>query len=157
MEDRKHVVFNLAGELYGLPIESVERILTDQKTTKIPRTPKMVLGVFELRGETIAAVDLRQRFGFPEREEAGNFVVALTQKGRVALRVDGVDGIYDFSEENADEAPQMIKGQDDEFLAAVGKQGDRLVVLLEPDHVLPAAVESKITGDKKKSPALAAA
>lgn len=141
MSEKKFVVFSLADEQYGLPIESVERILPDQKTTRIPRTAKMMLGVFELRGETIPAIDLRQRFEFEEGVLGGNFVVVLTEAGRVALRVDGVDGIYDFDDEQIDESPSSLKREGDEFIAAIGKRGDRLVVLLNPDRVLPKQVE----------------
>lgn len=137
MSEQKHVVFRLADELYGLPIESVERILDEQKTTRIPRTPKMMLGVFDLRGETIAAVDLRSRFEFPENLGPSNFIVALGRYGRVALRVDAVDGIYDFDETSTDESPEYVKGEKDAFLRGIGKQGERLVVLLDPAHVLP--------------------
>lgn len=157
MEERKYVVFSLADELYGLPIESVERILADQATTRIPRTAKMMLGVFELRGETIAAIDLRERFEFPAYEAQGNMVVVLTEGGRVAFRVDGVDGIHTFDESTIDDSPGSVKKADDDFMAAIGKHEGRLVVLLDPDHVLPKKLEGSVKKAAKSKPELAAA
>ena len=62
MSEKKFIVFLLANERYGIPIEAVERILPEQNPTPIPKSPEMFLGVFDLRGETIPAIDLRTRF-----------------------------------------------------------------------------------------------
>ena len=65
MSETKYVVFQLGAERYGLPIDSVERILPSQSVTKLPKTPKMMLGVFDMRGETISGY-MRQHYA-PER------------------------------------------------------------------------------------------
>lgn len=149
MDDSKYVVFSLAEELYGLPIERVEQILTDQATIRIPRTPKMLKGIFELRGETIAAVDLRERFEFDPREEPGNMVIASTQVGRVAFRVDGVDGIYDFEECERESNPALAGHPSDQFMSGVGKRDGKLVLLLDPEKLLPQNLEKSVAKASK--------
>lgn len=137
MAEGKYVVFKLEDELFGLPIETVERILPDQKVTPLPKTPPMFLGVFDLRGETVPALDLRLRFDRPTDETEGNFVVVLSDQGRCAVRVDGVQGIVTLHDEQIDENPAMFRDGDDPFVAGVGKQGDNLVVLLDVAHLVP--------------------
>ncbi len=44
----KYVVFRLGDEKFGLPIESIERILPQQSVTSLPKSRKMFLGVFDL-------------------------------------------------------------------------------------------------------------
>jgi len=156
MDENKFVVFRLEGDQFGLPIEAVERILADQKPTRIPRTPAMLLGVFDLRGETVAAVDLRLRFEFPERLGVANFIVVNTEKGRVALRVDKVEGIMTLEDAAIEESPQMMSSKDDDFMSGVAKSGEDLIVILEPDNVIPKTLRKSIEKADSRSLALAA-
>lgn len=137
MAEEKYVVFQLGRELYGVPIGRVERILEDQEVTKIPKLASLFLGVFDLRGETIPALDLRTRFDLEDRTEPGSMIVVLSQDGRCAWRVDRVAGIYNFSEKDIQESPPLVKAEKDEFLAGVGRHGADLVVILDADKVLP--------------------
>lgn len=145
MAEHKYVVFKLDQERYGLPIESVERILPTQSVTRLPRTPKMFLGIFELRGSTIPALDARLRFDFAEADGAKNFVVVLTEGGRCALRVDEVDGIITLEDNQVEPNSPLFEQKNDEFLHAIGKKDDRLVVLLDPDHLVPKNLKGKIS------------
>lgn len=144
MADNKYVIFKLGAERYGLPIESVERILPAQQVTKIPKTPKMLLGVFELRGSTIPTIDARMRFDMPEAQDARNFVVILTEEGRCALRVDHVDGILSFEENEIDEKASIVDERNDDMLSGIGKRGEELTVLLNPMHLVPKNLKSKV-------------
>lgn len=152
MAEAKYVVFKLEGERYGIPIDKVERILDNQSPTKIPRTPKMVMGVFELRGETLAAVDLRTRLDFAPKEGRANFIVVSGPFGRTALRVDAVDGIETFEEGEIDESPAMLKNSEDAFFEAIGRKDDILTVLLDTEHLLPSDV-AKAVGKAHKAAA----
>ena len=156
MTESTYVVFHLADERYALPIGSVERILANQTPTRIPRTPPMFLGLFDLRGETLAALDLRQRLEMPIRDGEANFIVIGTPQGRVALRVDHVEGICRFEDDMIDEAPAFLQAKDDPFLQAVARRQDALVVLLDPGHTVPSKLETTLNKAGKK-PALAAA
>lgn len=156
MTESTYVVFHLAEERYALPIGSVERILANQLPTRIPRTPPMFLGLFDLRGETLAALDLRQRLEMPIREGEANFIVIGTAQGRVALRVDHVEGICRFEDGMIDDAPAFLKAKDDPFLQAVARSKDTLVVLLDPDYTVPHKLETTLNKVGKK-PALAVA
>lgn len=151
MSESKYIVFELAKELYGIPIDAVERILPDQSITKLPRTPEMFLGVFDLRGETIPAIDLRKRFDFDPWDNEANYIVVITKLGRCALRVDGVDGIVTLDEENIDEASSMLKHEGDDFISGVGKDGERLIVLVVPDHVVPTEILERSNSDAAES------
>jgi purine-binding chemotaxis protein CheW len=142
--ENKYVIFKLGSESYGLPIESVERILPTQSVTKIPKTPKMLLGVFELRGSTIPAIDARMRFEMPESEDARNFVVILTNEGRCALRVDYVDGIVGFEDEQVDAKSNLLEDNRDEMMCGIGKQGEALTVLLNPAHLVPKQLKARV-------------
>ena len=144
MADNKYVIFRLANERYGLPIESVERILPTQDVTRLPRTPKMLLGVFEMRGATVPAIDARLRFDLEASGECKNFVVVMNQVGRCALSVDHVDGIITLDDSQIEENSAMFDSQADDFIRGIGRQDDHLLVLLEPEGIVPAALRKKV-------------
>jgi len=142
--ESKYVVFKLGGEFYGLGIGEVERILPDQHVTKVPKTPKAMLGIFELRGETLPAMDLRARFDMKPNDEVGNFVVITTPEGRCALRVDGLDGIMTFSDTDISTDTAFLKKSGEEFIEGIGQQGDKLVLLLNASELLPAKLKKEV-------------
>lgn len=144
MPETKYVIFKLAGESYGLPIDRVERILDNQTPTRIPRTPKIVMGVFDLRGETLAAIDLRARLEFEPKEGLANYIVINGTFGRAALQVDSVEGIENYDDAEIDESPEMLRSSNDAFFNAIGRKNDKLTVLLDADHLLPPAVEKTV-------------
>ncbi len=55
----------LAGELYGIDITKIHTVIMPQAITPVPRAPEFVLGVINLRGHVVPAIDLRKRFGLP--------------------------------------------------------------------------------------------
>lgn len=156
MAETKYVVFKLADELYGVPIERVERILPEQAVTRLPKTPKMFLGIFDLRGETVPAIDLRSRFELVERNDTANFVVLQTSSGRCAFRVDGVDGIVTLDDREVEESPELFDTKDD-FVLGIGKDHERLIVLIEADEIIPRTLRAKVASTARGEPQLAAA
>ncbi len=135
--ESKFVVFRLGNERYGLPIDQVERIVPAVQPTKLPRAPKALLGVFEIRGSTIPVMDARIRFNLPEASDCRNFVIVFTPQGRCALRVDDVVGIIELTEKDVDHHPSLSGSEEDPFVAGIGKQNDQLTVLLDPQHLVP--------------------
>jgi purine-binding chemotaxis protein CheW len=147
----KLVVFQLDNERYALPIEGVERIMDEVQVTPIPRTPKMFMGVFDLRGDKIPVVDLRKRFDLDERKESGTFVVASTPAGRCALRTDRVLGIWTLEEDDLEEPPSQWSNGEDPFLDRIAKTDQGLVVVLNNDYVVPNKVQNSVTKASKKA------
>ena len=143
MSELKYVVFSLNKERFGLAIETVERILPLQSVTRLPRTPKVLLGVFDLRGDTLPALDGHLRFGLEPTPDASNFIVVSTSYGRCGLKVDRVDGIFGFDEANI-EAPTHWLADEAGTIAGVGKRNDELTLLLNTDAIVPKELRAKI-------------
>ncbi|HRF59829.1 MAG TPA: chemotaxis protein CheW [Fimbriimonadaceae bacterium] len=137
MSEGKYVVFKLDSDCYGLPIERVERILPEQPLTDVPRTPTMLLGVFDLRGDRIPTLDMRRRLEMPSSPDASEFVVVMTDAGRCALRVDHVDGILVLTDDDIEADSAAFLGPTGGFVAGMGWSGDHRIVLLDVDTLIP--------------------
>jgi purine-binding chemotaxis protein CheW len=76
------VVFELAGQLFGLPA-AVHELIRAVAVVPLPRTPAVVKGVINLRGRIAPVLDLRVWFRLPAKEvepvSAAHPVAALSK------------------------------------------------------------------------------
>ena len=60
---RQFLVFRLGAEEFGLPIAAVDEVAAaPEKITRLPKTPKFLEGVVNLRGDVLPVIDQRRRF-----------------------------------------------------------------------------------------------
>ena len=66
------MVFRLGEDEFGLPIEAVDEVArVPDQITRLPKTPKFLEGVVNLRGDVLPVVDQRRRFDMPPLDGAG--------------------------------------------------------------------------------------
>lgn len=132
------VVFQLAGETYGIDISSVHEIIRMQTITQVPRTPEFVEGVINLRGKIVPVIDLHKRFGLPVGEETQNSRIMVVEVNgvTVGMIVDSVSEVLRLPVANIEPPPPMLSGVDVAYLRGVGKWQEQLIILLDLDKVL---------------------
>ncbi len=65
-DEAQFVVFRVADEEYGVPIEAVQEIVrVPDHLTRVPKSPAFVEGVVNLRGAVLPVIDQRRRFMLP--------------------------------------------------------------------------------------------
>ena len=138
----KYLTFELSGEVYGLVILKVQEIIGMMAVTQVPRTPKFVRGVINLRGKVIPVVDLRIKFGLDSQEDTEKtciIVVQVSQEGTevtMGILVDEVSEVLDVASEQIEPPPSFGVGVDTEFILGMGKVAQKVVMLLDVDKVL---------------------
>lgn len=132
------VVFELAGDSYGVEIAAVNTIIRMENVTEIPRTPSFVEGVINLRGSIIPVIDLRKRFGLVAGEytKASRIAVVESKGQLVGLIVDAVTETLRLPQDSIEQTPSVANSADSDFVRGVGKLEDRLVVLLDLEKIL---------------------
>lgn len=93
------LVFRLERERFGLYLKDIVEIVSAVALVPLPSAPPVVLGIFSLRGDVVAVLDPRLRFGYLPRATGpgDHLVVCQLPERRVALRVDQVEGILDVA------------------------------------------------------------
>jgi purine-binding chemotaxis protein CheW len=132
------VSFNIGEEEFGVDILKVQEINRMLEVTRVPNAPEFVDGVINLRGKVIPIIDLRRRFGMDRREHDKNtriVVVELTGK-IVGFVVDAVREVLRIPRSVTEPPPPIVAGVEAEYITAVGKLEDRLLILLDLDKVL---------------------
>lgn len=141
---RKHetvqfLTFKLDEQEYGLDIAHVVQVVRMVALTRAPKAPDYVEGIFNLRGKVIPVIDIRKRCGLEPKpyDLDTQLLVAKTDGHTLAIAVDVVSEVLTLAKESL-ESPGQI-GPALEYLSAVGKVGDRLILILDPDTLLGAA------------------
>jgi purine-binding chemotaxis protein CheW len=139
-DDLQLVIFRLGAEEFGVPITSVQEIVrVPEVLTRVPRTPDSVEGVINLRGAVLPVIDQRRRLGLPQiaRNEGQRIMVYLLAGRRTGFIVDSVAQVLRVPLTQIVPAPALSEAQG-RLIARVAKiDGDRrLVLLIEPDHLL---------------------
>ena len=137
------LVFRLGNDEFGLPIDAVVEVAqVPDQITRVPKTPKFLEGVVNLRGDILPVVDQRRRFDMPDREKSAGrrLIVVKTERHRAGLIVDSVSDVlrayaHDVQPppELSDEISRLLRGVIN--LEAVG----RIVLLLDPTELLTRA------------------
>ena len=147
MSDTMQVVsFRLGSEEYGVDIAQVQEINRMVSITHVPRAPKFMEGVINLRGQLIPIIDLRTRFGMPREDHTKNTRIVVTEIGtkRVGMVVDSVSEVLRLDTAQIEDAPEMISGVDTEYIRGVGKIDDRLIILLDLAKIISAGEKREL-------------
>jgi purine-binding chemotaxis protein CheW len=138
----KYLTFALGNEEYGLEILKVREIVGYQSITAVPKTPKEIKGVINLRGQVIPIVDLRGRFGMQEKEVTEQtciIVVESKQDGRTmptGVIVDNVSEVLDITAEQIEPPPEFGVSAKIDFIHGMAKISTAVKILLDIDKVL---------------------
>ncbi|NVD08635.1 purine-binding chemotaxis protein CheW [Vibrio sp. JPW-9-11-11] len=139
-ENADFLSFELAEELYGVDIKDVEEIRVWERPTPIPRAPKYVLGVINLRGMIVPVVDLRARFSVGECEyRPTTVVIVLRAQDNNRDRLMGlvVDAVSDvISRGDSELSPSVGDSQVTPYLQGLINVGDRVMALLDTHELL---------------------
>jgi purine-binding chemotaxis protein CheW len=137
------VVFAVEGQRYALPIESVQEIQQIVALSEIPDESGAVVGVINLRGAVVPAMDIRRLLGLPEHAYGLQtpMVFTRTPRGLVALIVDEVEDVVEVPDGSMQEASASFDLADK--LLGVCRLEDRLVFVFDVARLVPAPVSGR--------------
>jgi purine-binding chemotaxis protein CheW len=136
--ERQLVVFDLAGEHYGVDIGTVREIIQMQTVTRVPGSASFVEGLINLRGVVVPVVDLRKRFGqeSAEHDKDTRIMVIHCDGQDIGMIVDSVTEVLRITSDLVEPPSSLIVNVDSKYLLGIAKLTDRLVILLDTDRVL---------------------
>lgn len=125
--------FHLEGLFLGVPVQEVQEIIRYQQMTPAPLAAAVVRGLINLRGQIVTAVDLRRRFGMPERDDGRlpTNVVVRTEDGPVSLLVDEIGDVLEANGANFEPLPSTLPAELHELLRGVYKLDGALLLVLD--------------------------
>ena len=132
------VGFRLDEEDFGIDIHQIQEINRMTDITRVPNAPDYVKGVMNLRGKTVPVMDLRSRLDLKQKEydDDTRIIVVTINKEIIGFIVDFVTEVIRIPYDKTEPPPDFIKSIDTDFIKAVGKVNNNLIILLSLEKIL---------------------
>jgi purine-binding chemotaxis protein CheW len=130
------VAFYLGGQRYAIPISAVQEIQQIVAFSDVPSGGMGVVGMVNMRGHVIPAIDLRRLVGLPPEEYSLETpMIICRMRGQLAaLIVDQVEDVVDLPEGSLQAAPPMHALSSK--MIGVARMPDGLIYLLDVEQLL---------------------
>jgi len=143
------LTFTLGAETYGVDILRVQEIRGWSPVTRIPQSPRHVLGVLNLRGSIVPIVDMRMRFQLDQAEYTAVTVIIVlsveSASGRrdIGVVVDGVSDVIDIDYAQVKPPPDLGGQVNTEFIRGLAAVSEHMVMLLDIDKLIDGDVADR--------------
>lgn len=125
------VVFKLGSEEYALQIDQIKEVVLTPTITRMPQTPEHIKGVANIRGNIIAIVDLRERFGLGENNGVGKYTLVVeSEQFKMGVLVPEVPNTLAISESAVDQSLMNMEGEHN-YIKGIVKLDTRLIILID--------------------------
>lgn len=147
--------FKVGDEEYALGIERIKEIINPLPIRRIPKAPKIVEGVVELRGQVLPVIDMRKRFEVPplSQEELADhaimrarkyLIVPIDDRNHVGLIVDRVSDVLRVTRDTVGPPPPLTQNEYARFFAGVCHHRGRILMVLALDALLSSTEKSNL-------------
>lgn len=133
---RKQIAtFKLDERLYGIDVSRVQEALRLSGATPVPRAPRAVAGMVNLRGQVVLLIDLRARLGrepFGPGDQAMMLVVNIDGEP-ISLLVDQVGEVLEVDQGTFGPPPPTLEECLHDLVTGVYSLDNDLILALDVD------------------------
>jgi len=131
--NNRFLTFYLEDEVYGVHISDVKEIIAMMKITPVPKTPKFIHGVMNLRGNIIPVVDMRQKFDMPSipPQMYTAIVIIKLEEKLIGFIVDKVEEVINVDDEHLSLPPEFGDQIDTRFIQNIAQYKQKVVMILD--------------------------
>lgn len=136
--NRQFATFFMKDLFFGIEVHKVQEVLRSQEMTRVPLAPAVLRGLINLRGQIVAAIDMRQRLSLGPRtadQEPMNMIVRA-EDGAVSLLVDEIGDVIDVVSESYEPVPETMAPHLKQLVEGVYKLDGRLLLVLDTERTL---------------------
>lgn len=150
--ENQYLTFGIDGDTFGVPVAKVREVLEYCKPTKLPRTADFLKGLINIRDMGIPVVDLRIRFGMPEKEVTQDTAIVVLEiaspHGQILIGAitDEVHEVIELEDEHVEPPPRFGVSIDSRFIGGIGKRGDVFIIILDMDRAFNEDETQKLEG-----------
>lgn len=136
--------FYLSQQMFGVDVQSVQEVIRYQHMTEVPLAPDSVVGLINLRGQIVTAIDLRRRLGLPAKEDGipPMNVVVRSEEGPISFLVDKIGDVQEIDEEYLENPPETIQDVSRKLIRGAYKMKERLLLILDTERAMNVTTSS---------------
>lgn len=132
------ITFTLGGEEYAFETIYASEVIRVPKLVKLPGQSSLIVGVFNLRGEIIAAMDIRPMLGLAQPALTGTARIIII-KGKnftTGILTEAVLGVHSLPLEQFEPVVKSVAASAREFLRGQINLGTEMSMLLDIARLL---------------------
>lgn len=146
--------FRVGTTLYALDVTHLREVVRPQQATPLPRAPRLIEGVIDLRGAVVPVVDLGRALGGDavSREDTSRIAIVEIDGLVLGLRVDEAVEVMKVTRGQFDDPPALAtQAGCDLARAIVRRPGAAPVLVLSLESVLEQIHRSGLGAGKDES------
>ncbi len=127
------VVFKLGQEHFGVETEKVQGINDMMQITIVPKAPKYIKGLINLRGMIKSLVDINLLLNLETNNEQNNIIILKVEDEEVGISVDEVEEVLDIDEKDIQKVENNKSSQ---YVKGIVNNSGRLLTIIDIDNLL---------------------
>lgn len=140
-EPQTFLTLRLGGQHFALSVAPVREILDEQPVATLPEAPPDVIGLIDVRGESVLVMDVSRRLGVVPEADGNRRIVVLERPGDfgrpVGVVADQVLSVVEIASDGIEDAPRSPgAGSAQRLLQGIARLGGHLVLVLDHDALL---------------------
>jgi len=142
MDIKKYSIFTLENELYAIPISKIQEIISFTTITPLHDVSNFLKGVINLRGRIIPVIDMRLKFGLPEKQYSDRTIFIIVEVmtknnlSHIGLIVDSVKEVVEISDDKIEKTPEIGFKFKSKYLYGIIQISGAMVMILNLDNIL---------------------
>lgn len=135
--DTQLVTLGIGQEVFAVPVASVLEILDMRPIFRLPDAPPYLVGLVDVRGRGVPAIDLRIKLGLPAAAATENTRILVLQVGvgqrelTLGLIADRVFEVAAIDAGAIETTPDIGAKWNSEYIRGIARRGDGFVVIFD--------------------------
>jgi purine-binding chemotaxis protein CheW len=140
----KYLSFTLGDGEYAIEILKVQQVIQMQPITRLPRSPKFIRGLINLRGKVIPILNLHNKFNMSMQaaEELTKTCVVIVEISDrqssliVGIIIDEVKEVMEVTEEMLTDKPEIGQSKSAKHIIGAVRIGGKVRFILDLNEIL---------------------
>lgn len=127
------VVFKLGEEHFAVETEKVQSINDMMIITEVPKSPRYIKGLINLRGSIKSLVDIHLLLDIPCKNNQKNIIILKLYEEEIGVSVDEVEEVIEVDVDNIQSLPSY---SDKKYIKGIINLNGKLFTVIEIEKLL---------------------
>lgn len=133
------VIVRLEDEYFAFDVRDVAEVLPYSEPVRMPRAPKFLVGLVDVRGVMLPVVDLRLRAELNASQAPRHILAIRLEERFIGALVDEVCEVYEGGRESVSTVAALGDRIDPQYVSRALRWGKRLVPVMDAPRLLTTA------------------
>ena len=135
---KQYCTFWLEDLFFGVRVDKVKEVMRYQDMTYVPHAPREIVGLINLRGDIVTAIDMRRRLWLKEYtgEKRQKNVIIRDPGGALSLIVDEIGDVVETEDRFFESPPMTMDSKVRDIVVGVYKMKTNLLLILNVEKLI---------------------